>query len=164
MQTTLQHFVVVHNHPNRGPAIFVCFYNDHCFYRTTNNDTALIAIHRHRLQDINNKKKKMRLIVTDNLSALHQQWLDQDEGALVMHVLSFLDVKSLVQQERVNKTWRKLCLKTIEGKCGQHVVYALSFLDVKSLVQLERVNHAWRKFCKMTINGKCGHLFNPTKN
>jgi surface protein len=59
----------------------------------------------------------MNAVVIDDLQALHQQWLHQDESALVMHVLSFLDVKHLLQKERVNKTWRKLCRKTIQGKC-----------------------------------------------
>jgi hypothetical protein len=44
--------------------------------------------------DLNNT---MNVVVIDNLQALHQQWFHQDEGALVMHVLSFLDVKTLVQ-------------------------------------------------------------------
>jgi surface protein len=76
----------------------------------------LTATHRQRLQDIN-KKKKMRLMVTDNVQESYQEWLHHDDGTLVVHAFSFLDVKSLVQQERVNKTWRKLCRKTIEAKC-----------------------------------------------
>jgi hypothetical protein len=45
-------------------------------------------------------------MVTDDLQESYQEWLHHDEGAMVAYSLSFLDFKSLVQQERVNKTWR----------------------------------------------------------
>jgi hypothetical protein len=66
----------------------------------------------------------MNVVVIDNLQALHQQWFHQDEGALVMHVLSFLDVKTLVQNERVSKAWRKLCRETIYSNCGPNAPQA----------------------------------------
>jgi hypothetical protein len=59
------------------------------------------------------------IILEDNLQILHQQWLNHDEGTLVVYALSFLDVKNLLLTERVNKTWRDLCKKTISGKIGQ---------------------------------------------
>jgi hypothetical protein len=62
-------------------------------------------------------KKKRRIIehitVFDNVpniipttTTIHsqQQWLQQEEGTLVMYALSFLDVKTLLQKESVNKT------------------------------------------------------------
>jgi hypothetical protein len=36
----------------------------------------------------------------------------------VVYALSFLEVKSLLQQESVNKTWWILCKTTTHGKCG----------------------------------------------
>jgi surface protein len=39
---------------------------------------------------------------------------------LVVHTLSFLDVKTLLQQEIINKNWRKLYKKTIWNKCYGH--------------------------------------------
>jgi hypothetical protein len=67
------------------------------------------------------KKRKMDVdnvaVVVDNhghpasllLQQLHQQWQHQEEGALVWYALSFLDVKTLVQQKSVNQIWRNLC-------------------------------------------------------
>jgi hypothetical protein len=68
----------------------------------------------------NNYYKKRRLDVgmVGNVQVSYQQWFNHDDGILVVHTLSFLDVKSLLQKERVNKTWRKLCRKTYKGKCG----------------------------------------------
>jgi hypothetical protein len=60
------------------------------------------------------------VIVADNcLKELQKQWQHQDEGALLLLALSFLDVKNLLQSESVNKRWRKLCQGTINAKCGQ---------------------------------------------
>jgi hypothetical protein len=44
---------------------------------------------------------------TDKIQVLHQQWLHQDEGALVVKAFLFLDVKTL---ESANKIWRELCM------------------------------------------------------
>jgi transposase-like protein len=54
-----------------------------------------------------------------HLHHLQQQWFQQEEVTvtLVMYALSFLDVKTLLQTETVNKTWRKLCKKTLRNKC-----------------------------------------------
>jgi Mycoplasma protein of unknown function, DUF285 len=69
----------------------------------------------------NNKKRRVELTVVDgHLQELRQQWFHQDEGALVVHALSFLDVKILLQMECFNKTWRQLCEKTIDDKCGHN--------------------------------------------
>ena len=58
------------------------------------------------------------MMVADDSQELYEQWLYQDEGALLLYTLSFLDVKTLLQKMKVNKTWRDLCQKTIRGKCG----------------------------------------------
>jgi surface protein len=66
----------------------------------------------------NKKRKKMKMMeVDENLMELHQRWFHHDEGALVMYTLSFLDLKTLLQKEKVNKIWRILCKKTIDDKC-----------------------------------------------
>jgi hypothetical protein len=67
-----------------------------------------------------NKKRRVDIVVSDNLQLLYQQWLHHDEGFLVVQALSFLDVKTLLQNERVDKTWRKLCKKTVQNKCNPH--------------------------------------------
>jgi surface protein len=64
------------------------------------------------------KKRRVDIVVSDNLQLLYQQWLHHDDGVLVVHALSFLNVKKLLQKERVDKTWRKLCKKTMQTKCG----------------------------------------------
>jgi hypothetical protein len=38
------------------------------------------------------------MMVTDNLQESFQQWLHHDDGWLVVHSLSFLDFKTLVQK------------------------------------------------------------------
>jgi hypothetical protein len=38
-----------------------------------------------------------------------------------MYALSFLDVKTLLQKERVSKTWRNHIKEIIDAKCGQDV-------------------------------------------
>jgi hypothetical protein len=43
-----------------------------------------------------------------------------NNGALVVYALSFLDVKTLLQKESVNKAWRNLWKQTIHSKCGQN--------------------------------------------
>jgi surface protein len=69
----------------------------------------------------NDQKSKVENLVTDiNLQELHQQWQHQDEGALLSFTLSFLDVKALLQKIKVNKTWQKLCERTIQDKCGSN--------------------------------------------
>jgi hypothetical protein len=39
---------------------------------------------------------------------------------MILSTLSFLDVKTFLQREKINKTWRQLCKKTIDDKCGHH--------------------------------------------
>jgi signal transduction histidine kinase len=51
------------------------------------------------------------MIGTDNLQESYQQWLHHDEGAMVVYALSFLDVRHMLQSERVNHAWWKLCKK-----------------------------------------------------
>jgi surface protein len=48
---------------------------------------------------------------------IQQQWFQQEEGALVMYALSFLDVKTLLQKETVSKPWRRLSKMTVRNKC-----------------------------------------------
>jgi hypothetical protein len=61
----------------------------------------------------------MAIVVNENpLELLYQQWSREDEGALLLNVLSFLDVKTLLQKSSVNKTCRNLCEKTIRYECG----------------------------------------------
>jgi surface protein len=88
-------------------------------HNTTTDKIQKLTVMPRRLhqQDVNTTQK-MRMTVTDNLQESYQEWLYHDDSLLVMHVLSFLDVKSLLQKERVDKTWRKLCRKAIYGKCG----------------------------------------------
>jgi hypothetical protein len=68
-----------------------------------------------------NKKDSMNdTILADNcLLELLRQWQEQDEGALLMYALSFLDVISLLQKEIVNKTWRQLIKDIVDAKYGQ---------------------------------------------
>jgi surface protein len=66
-----------------------------------------------------NKKRRGDIVMVDSVQEAYQQWLNHDEGVLVVHALSFLDIKTLLQKERVNKTWRKLCKKTMQTKCGR---------------------------------------------
>jgi hypothetical protein len=46
-----------------------------------------------------------------------QQWFQQEEGALELYLLSFLDVKTLLHKETVSKTWRTLSETTFRKKC-----------------------------------------------
>jgi hypothetical protein len=61
---------------------------------------------------------------------------------LVLHVLSFLDVQILLQIESVNKTWQKLCKKTIYDKCdgGHHD-------GPKSFQSNQELRNAVMKYC-----------------
>jgi surface protein len=97
-------------------------------------------MHRHRLQDINNTKK-MRLIVIDDLQESYEEWLHHDEGAMVVCALSFFDVKHLLLLERVNKTWRKLCKKAIQDKCGHQD-------GPKTFQSKQELRDAVLKYCK----------------
>ena len=70
-----------------------------------------------------NKKRRVELnvvvvAVVDNLQELYQQWHEQDEGGLFVYTLSFFDVKTLLQKQKVNKSWQKRCKETIYAKCG----------------------------------------------
>jgi surface protein len=65
------------------------------------------------------KKRRLAIVMVDSVQEAYQQWLHHDEGVLFLHALSFLDIKTLLQKERVNKTWRKLCKKTMQTKCGR---------------------------------------------
>jgi hypothetical protein len=58
------------------------------------------------------------MMLTDDSQELHEQWLRHDEGVLLMNVFSFLDVKTLLQIERFNRTRKNLCKKTIDEECG----------------------------------------------
>jgi hypothetical protein len=74
---------------------------------------------------IKNKKRRIEIELTatsfiDHHQELRQQWLNQDEGGLLVYTLSFLDVKTLLQKELISKAWRHLCKKTIDDKCGNN--------------------------------------------
>jgi surface protein len=59
----------------------------------------------------------MKKMVADDSQELYEQWFHHDGGVFLVYTLSFLDVKTLLQKEKVNKTWRQLCKKTIDDKC-----------------------------------------------
>jgi hypothetical protein len=97
----------------------------------------------------------MNVVVNENLRESYQEWLHHDDA------LPFFDVKHLLQLERINKTWQKLCKNIVVNENlqalhqqwlhqdeGALVMHVLSFLDFKLLMQLERVNKTWRKLCK----------------
>jgi surface protein len=88
----------------------------------------------------NNKKRRVDNVTVDILHLLYHQWLNHDDGVLVVHALSFLDVKSLLQKERVNKTWRKLCKETIKTKCSPH--------GPKPFQSNQELRDAIDKYCK----------------
>jgi surface protein len=52
------------------------------------------------------------------LPVLHQQFLEQDNGGLLVHALSFLDVPTLLQKQTVSHTWKDHCTRVIDEKCG----------------------------------------------
>jgi hypothetical protein len=58
--------------------------------------------------------------LADNyLLELQRQWQEQDEGVLLMYDLSFLDVTTLLQKDRVNNTWRQRIKDIVDAKYGQ---------------------------------------------
>jgi hypothetical protein len=59
------------------------------------------------------------IVADKHLQDLQRQFQHQDEGALLMYALSFLDVKILLQKETVNKTWQKFSKGIIDAKYGQ---------------------------------------------
>jgi hypothetical protein len=70
----------------------------------------------------------------------YRQWLHLDERTLVVYALSFLDVKTLLQKETVNKTWRNLCKKAIDEKCGDN--------GPKAFQSKKELKDEVRKYCK----------------
>lgn len=50
------------------------------------------------------------------MATLIEQWKHQDEGALVEHALSFLDLQALLQIETVSTAWRGCCKRAIHAK------------------------------------------------
>jgi hypothetical protein len=81
-------------------------------------------------------QKKRRIEILD------QQWHNQDDGALLMYAFSFLDVKTLLLKESVNKTWQKLCEDTIHAKCGEH--------GPKPFQSKQELKDAVEKYCTQT--------------
>jgi surface protein len=59
------------------------------------------------------------ILADSYLLELQQQWQEQDEGALLIHALSYLEIEKLLQKERVNKTWRQLIIDIIDAKYCQ---------------------------------------------
>jgi hypothetical protein len=92
--------------------------------------------------------------VDSYLQKLQRRWQEQDEGALLMYALSFLDFKSLLQKERVNKTWRQLVQKTIDAKCGQD--------GPKVFQSKHELRVAVEKYCKYDGWVKKGWVFVQT--
>jgi hypothetical protein len=86
-------------------------------------------------------------IVADNiLQELQRQFQHQDDGAYLMFALSFLDVKTLLQNETVHQTWRKLCNDTTDVKCGEDAPKAFQsnqelILAVVTLLQVRNSIH-----------------------
>jgi hypothetical protein len=83
------------------------------------------------------KRQWSEIIVADDNNTLNhqmEQWLQQEEGALMVYALSFLDVKTLLQKETVSKTWRKLCKTTLRNKCCGRPKAFQSNLELKQAV------------------------------
>jgi Mycoplasma protein of unknown function, DUF285 len=82
------------------------------------------------------------MMEAENLLDLYQQWFHLDDGALVVYTLSFLqlDVKTLLKMERVNKSWRQLCKKTIDDKCSPN--------GPKAFQSKQELRDAVVKYCK----------------
>jgi surface protein len=74
------------------------------------------------------------------LQELHRQWQELDDGALVLYTLSFFDFKTLLRKETVSKSWRKLCQRTIDAKCGQD--------GTKAFQSKQELRGAVFKYCK----------------
>ncbi|KAG7339931.1 hypothetical protein IV203_024981 [Nitzschia inconspicua] len=53
--------------------------------------------------------------------ALQEQLMEHDNGRLVLHALSFLDVVTLLRKQVVSKHFKELCTKAITAKCGKNV-------------------------------------------
>jgi surface protein len=89
-----------------------------------------------------NKKDSMNdTILADNYRLeLQRMWQEQDERALLIYALSFLEFKSLLQKEIVNKTWRQLIKDIIDAKCGQH--------GPKAFQSKRELRKAVEKYCK----------------
>jgi surface protein len=87
------------------------------------------------------EESMVSVIVADScLQELQRQWQHQDDGALLICTLSFLDVKALVQKETINKRWRKLCKNTIDAKCNPD--------GPKAFQSNEELKAAVKKYCK----------------
>lgn len=78
-------------------------------------------------------------------SASKGQFVDQENGALLLHALSFLDVATLLQKQTVSKTWKKLCTKAIDLKCGED--------GPKAFESRQELQQAVDKYCKYTPEG-----------
>jgi hypothetical protein len=57
-----------------------------------------------------------------------------------MYALFFLDVETLLQQERVNMIWQRLCKDTIDAKCGQD--------GPRDFQSNQELRDALKKYCK----------------
>ncbi|KAG7363909.1 hypothetical protein IV203_037111 [Nitzschia inconspicua] len=52
--------------------------------------------------------------------ALQEQLMEHDNGRLVLHALSFLDVVTLCRKQAVSKHFKELCTQAITAKCGKN--------------------------------------------
>jgi surface protein len=97
-----------------------------------------------RSSSMTKNKRVKKSANIDHLQELHQQWFHLDDGALVVYTLSFLqlkvDVKTLLQMEKISKTWRQFCKKTIDDKCGNN--------GPKPFQSKQELVDAVEKYCK----------------
>lgn len=80
----------------------------------------------------------------DGTDVLHQQWQHQDEGALLVSTLSFLDIQSLLQMESVSTFWRGCCKRAIHAKLEQNVTGKAVPFETKEGLQAA-VNEYFKK-------------------
>jgi hypothetical protein len=82
----------------------------------------------------------MDVVVVDDPKSFLPGWMESCDGTMMLNALSFLDVKTLLQKEPVNKSWRKLCKRTILAKCGQD--------GPKAFESTEQLRAVVEKYCK----------------
>ncbi|KAG7357732.1 fibronectin domain containing protein [Nitzschia inconspicua] len=76
--------------------------------------------------------------------ALQEQLMEHDNGRLVLHALSFLDVVTLLRKQVVSKHFKDLCTKAITAKCGKNGPKPLTNAELKKAV---------RMFCSILYDG-----------
>jgi hypothetical protein len=77
------------------------------------------------------------------LLELQRKWQKQDEGALMMYALSFLEVKSLVEKENVNKTWPQLTKDIRHHPCKVWSRWTKAFQSKQKLREAVHMDIPW---------------------